>query len=103
MIVHPAGQDVTLSYDLHPRNETPGWIIGLTSYGVGSLANGILAGRYSADLYSYNLIIRNITINDDRSETWYQCVILRSTKGSHHHEVLEYGNITIIYVAFEYY
>ena len=101
MIVHPAGQDVILSYDLHPRNETPGWMIDLTSYGVGSLANGILAGRYSADLFSNHLIIRNITINDDRSGTWYRCVILRETVGSHRDEVLEYGNITILHVAGE--
>ena len=101
MIVHPAGQDVTLSYDLHARNETPGWMIDWTSYGVASLANGIAAG-YSGDLFSNNLIIRNITINDDRSGTWYQCVILRSTEGSHHAEVFEYGNITILHVAGEY-
>ena len=104
MIVHPAGQDVTLSYDLHPGNEfeTPGWMIDLTSYSIGSLANGILAGRYSADLFRNNLIIKNITINDDRSGTWYQCVILRSTQGSHHDQVLKYGNITILHVAGEY-
>ena len=100
MIVHPAGQDVTLLYDLHARNKTPGWMIGLTSYGVDSLAHGIAAG-YSADLFSNNLIIKNITINDDRSGIWYQCVILRSIEGSHHHEVVESGNITILYVAGE--
>ena len=100
MIVHPAGQDVTLSYDLHPKNETPGWMIDLTSYGVSSLANDILAG-YSADLFSNGLIIKNITINDDRSGTRYQCVILRATVGAHYDEVLEYGNITVLYVAGE--
>ena len=101
MIVHPAGQDVTLSYHLHARNETPGWMIDLTSHGVLSLANGLVAG-YSANIFNNNLIIKNITINDDRSGTWYQCVTLRSIEGSHHNEVLESGNITILYVAGEY-
>ena len=102
MIVHPAGQDVTLSYDLHARNETPGWMIDLTSHGVQSIANGLVAG-YSANIFNNNLKIKNITINDDRSGTWYQSVILRSPiEGSHHHEVLESGNITILYVAGEY-
>ena len=101
MIVYPADQDFTLSYDFHARNETPGWMIDLISYGVQSIANGILAG-YSANIFNNNLIIKNITINDDRSGTWYQSVILRSIEGSHHDEVLEYGNITILHVAGEY-
>ena len=96
LIVHPH-QDVTLSYDLRPGNETPGWMTDHILYGAGSLANGILAG-YSADVFTNNLIIKNIMMNDDRSGTWYQCVILRAT---HHHEVLEIGNITILYVAGE--
>ena len=102
MIVNPADQDVTLSYDLHPRNETPGWMIDLTSYGVQSIANGLVAG-YSANIFNNNLrIIKNIMMNDDRSGTWYRCVIVRSIEGSHDHEVLESGNITILYVAGEY-
>ena len=69
-------------------------MIDLESYGVSSLANGLVAG-YSADTRSKDLIIKNITMNDDRSGTWYQCVILRSDA------VVESGNITILYVAGE--
>ena len=100
MIGYP-GQDVTLSYDLDARNETPGWMIDQISHGVQSLANGFVA-RYSANIFNHNLIIKNITVNDDRNETWYQSVTLRSIEGSHYHEVLERGNITILYVAGEY-
>ena len=50
---------------------------------------------YSADGVNNNLIIKNITMNDDRSGTWYQCVILRSGA------VVESGNITILRVAGE--
>ena len=96
LIVHAAGQDVLLSYHLRQPSsgETPAWKIDLTSWGVNSLANGLEAG-YSADGVNNDLIIKNITMNDDRSGTWYQCVILRSGA------VVESGNITILHVAGE--
>ena len=103
LIVHPAGQDVTLSYSglRHAFiNETSGWMIDQIPYGVGALAGGILDGRYSANQFSNNLIIKNVTANDDRSGTWYQCVIIRPVE-YHYDEVVEYGNITILYVAGE--
>ena len=97
LIVHPAGQDVTLPYHLRQTStgETPAWLIDQTSHGVSSLANGLVAG-YSADRVNSDLIIKNITMNDDRSGTWYQCVILRSDD-----TVVESGNITILRVAGE--
>ena len=69
-------------------------MMGLELYGINSLANGILAGRYSVDVHSNDLIIKNITMNDDRSGTWYQCVILRSDV--FHDEVIENGNGTVL-------
>ena len=106
MIVHPAGQDVKLSYSgLRPvyPNETQGWMIGIISYGVSSLFNGILDG-YSADYLSRNnnLIIKNITVNDDRNDTKYRCAILSQFSYFYHYEVVESGNATILYVAGEY-
>ena len=97
LIVHRAGQDVRLSYHLRQPSsgETPAWMIDLTSWGVSSLSNGLVVG-YSADGVNNHLIIKNITMNDDRSGTWYQCVILRSGA------VVESGNITILRVAGEY-
>ena len=97
LIVHAAGQDVLLSYHLRQPSagETPAWLIDLTSFGVSSISSGFVAG-YSADGINNHLIIKNITINDDRSGTWYQCVILRSDA------VVESGNITILRVAGEY-
>ena len=78
-----------------PSNgETPAWMIDRTSSGVSYLSNGLVAG-YSADRVNNDLIIKNITMNDDRSGTWYQCVILRSGA------VVESGNITILRVAGE--
>ena len=49
-----------------------------------------MAGRYGGDVHNNDLIIKKITMNDDRSGTWYQCVILRSRA------VVESGNITIL-------
>ena len=43
-----------------------------TPYGVSSLANGLVAG-YSTDGINNDLTIKNITMNDDRSGTWYLC------------------------------
>ena len=102
LIVHPAGQDVTLSYHLRlpSSDEIPGWMIDQISNGVSSIANGILGGRYSADQFSNDLIIKNITMNDDRNDTRYKCVILRLD--DFRDEVVEYGNVTILYVAGEY-
>ena len=90
--MYPAGQDVRLSYHLRQPStgETPGWKIDLTSYGVSSLFSGFVGRRYSANIHNNDLIM-----SDDRSGTWYQCVLLRSG------EVVENGNITILRVAGE--
>ena len=80
VIVHPAGPDVELLCSV----STPGfvqsgvtWIINFNRYGVNSLTNGILDG-YSADIFSRNLIVKNIVMNDNRNNTEYRCVIIMS-------------------------
>ena len=79
------------------NNESAGWIIDLSSpHGINVLANDGVPG-YSAGLYSNNLIIKNITMNDKRNGSEHQCVI--SGTGRFNYKVVEWGNITILYVA----
>ena len=107
VIVHPDGQDVTLPFGLRQavsgRNETSAWLIGNVQdpYGVNALVNGILTG-YSADLHNDNLIIKNIRMDDDRNDTEYQSVIGTPGTVPNTLDVVENGNITILYVAGKY-
>ena len=75
---HP-GQDVELSCSLAEISENRqiiGWILGnLGHHGVNSILNGRLAG-YSAHTHSTSIIIQNITMNDSRNGTEYQCVTI---------------------------
>ena len=97
VIVHPAGQDVELlcSVAMPGRVQTGiAWIINFALYNVSSLNRGVLPG-YSADLFSSNLIVKNITMNDSRNGTEYRCVITMSG------EIVN-GDTTFLYVAGEY-
>ena len=103
LTVRPAGQNVelmcTLRQPSRENNETIGWIINLSVvYGVSFLSNSGVRG-YSADLLSNNLIIKNITMNDNRNTTEYQCVIHISMGHLGHEEVVESGDIIILHVA----
>ena len=52
-----------------------GWLVGNEGpYGASSLRNGILDG-YSAHIETNNIIILNITMNDNRNGTEYRCGI----------------------------
>ena len=74
VIAHP-GQEVELICNLSQTLGNIGWEINHTvPYGVSSLHNGIL-DEYSADIQTNSLIILNITMNDSRNETEYQCGI----------------------------
>ena len=98
VIVHPAGQDVELlcSVAMPGRVQTRiTWIIGFNDYGVNSLISGVLPG-YSADLNSSNLIVKNITMNDNRNNTEYTCVMTISG------EIVNDGDTTFLYIAGEY-
>ena len=44
---------------------------------MGSLSNGIL-DIYSADINSSNLIVKNIVMNDTRSNIGHRCIIIVS-------------------------
>ena len=82
-------------------NESAVWMIGQGGpYATDFLANGSVDG-YSADMHD-NLIIKNITKNDDRNGTEYRCgAISRATPGAFS-SFVKMGNITILYVAGEY-
>ena len=107
-IVHPTGQNVELLYGNCVRertaNESAAWMIDQRGpYTVQSIANGLVDG-YSADIYNYNLIIKNIAKNDDRNGTEYRCAISTETPDTHPGYVLaiEKGNVTTLCVAGEY-
>ena len=97
VIVHPAGQDVELLCTVTRRiNEQVAWLIEHAGpYTVMSIGNGLVAG-YSRN--GNNLIIKNITMNDDRNDTEYRCVIV--TQGTT--TILNQSDPTILYVAGEY-
>ena len=104
VIVYPDGQDVELLCGLRrpSGNESAAWTIDQAGpYGVNSLANGILDG-YSADLLSNNLLIKNITTNDDRNNTEYQCVTFTPGTFVGDEQIVESGDVIILYVAGEY-
>lgn len=88
VIVHP-GEDVELLCDLTTGT---GWIVnnmGLP-YGLNALFNGQLAGHSSK---GKNIIVENITMNDDRNGSMYRCVETGTPNE---------GNSTYLYVAGEY-
>ena len=75
------------------------WLIGHSGpYGVNAIHNGIVTG-YTTKLFSNNLIVENITMNDIRNDTEYQCVIVTVVGGVT--EITQTGNTTILYVAGE--
>ena len=75
---HP-GQDVELSCSFGEttgNTQTIGWLVGGGGpYGINSLSNRVLVG-YSAHTHSTSIIIQNITMNDSRNGTEYQCVTI---------------------------
>ena len=105
--VHPYSQDVTLPFGLRQAvidaDERPAWLIGTVQvpYGVNALAGSILPG-YSADLHNNDLIIKNIRMNDNRNDTEYQSVIGTPGTVPGTLDVVESGNVTILYVAGKY-
>ena len=73
------------------------WLIGYSGpYTLKQLHNGIWPGYNSK---GNNLIIENIMMNDDRNETEYQCVTVRSTATK---SIIDLSDLTILYVAGEY-
>ena len=103
--VHPAGQDVELLCTVMTSNDTEAvaWLINhMGPFRLNALLNGVVAG-YSTRLNENNLIVKNITMNDNRNDTEYRCVITTqdTTQGATP-TILRSGDPTILYVAGEY-
>ena len=102
-IVYPS-QDVELLCTVTPSDvQTAAWIINNMGsvYTVQLLHNGILTG-YSSN--GNNLIIENIMMNDDRNDTEYICVTVSSALSQPTTAVIvDESDVTILYVAGEYY
>ena len=100
VIAHP-GQNVRLLCDVASSGDkTVAWIINNgVIHTVRQLHSGILTG-YSTS--GNNLIIKNITMNDDRNETEYICVTASSTQPMLS-DIIDESDPTILYVAGEYF
>ena len=101
VIAHP-GQNVTLICTVTPSDgQTTAWLIdnGVV-YTVQQLHTGILTG-YSSN--GNNLMIENITMNDDRNDTEYNCVTVSSTVSRPTvADIVDESDPTILYVTGEY-
>ena len=74
-------------------NPTVSWMINdMRPYGLTPLSEGRLAG-YSSN--GSNLIVKNVTVNDDRNGSSYNCVITSRIA------ILRQSNSTTLYVAGE--
>ena len=95
VIAHP-GQDVELlcTVTVTSDNPTVSWMINdMTPIGLDTLREGRLAG-YSSN--GNNLIVKNVTMNDVRNGSNYNCVITSRIA------ILQQNNSTILYIAGEY-
>ena len=100
VIAHP-GQDVELLCTVTVTSgQAAEWLINMTMgpYRINAIRIGILPG-YTANMGSNNLIVENITMNDDRNGSDYRCVIVPLIDTSS--LVVERSNPTILYVAGE--
>ena len=95
VIAHP-GQDVELlcAVTMTSGNPTVSWMINdMTPIGLATLHTGRQAG-YSSN--GNNLIVENVTMNDVRNGSNYNCVITSRIA------ILRQSNSTILYIAGEY-
>ena len=101
VIAHP-GKDVELLCDVTPSgDQKTAWVIDIAHgpYTVQLLHNGILTG-YSSN--GNNLIVQNITMNDNRNGSKYQCVTVLRTQPELTN-IIDESDPTILYVAGEYF
>ena len=81
-------------------NETVAWLVNLEGpHGINSIRNGLLDNDgYTATFGSNNLIVENITMNDVRNESIFQCVIILQYIAT----ILRESDRTILFIAGEY-
>ena len=95
IVIACPGQDVELlcTVTMTSGNPTVSWMINdMGPYGLVTLREGRLAG-YSSN--GNNLIVKNVTVNDVRNGSYYNCVITSSIA------ILRQSNSTILYIAGE--
>ena len=86
------------------ESQVAAWIIndGIP-HGLSAIRGDIVPG-YNATLFSNNLIIENIKINDDRNGSEYSCVTIpKGTSNPSAADVINASDPTILYVAGEHY
>ena len=104
VIAHP-GQDVELLCTVtvtDSGSQGVGWLINnsMGPYRINAIRGGILA-RHTATLGSNNLIVENITMNDDRNGSDYRCVIVPAQGTASLGDIIDESDPTILYVAGE--
>ena len=104
VIAHP-GQDVVLLCNVTPsENQTVAWAINLEVLRGLSAIRGDIVPGYNATLFSNNLIIENIKINDDRNGSEYRCVTTpKGISAPLATDIINESDPTILYVAGEHY
>ena len=103
VIAHP-GQDVELLCTVteDSTTQTEGWVVNnMGPYRINALRNGILI-RHNASLDGGNLMVENITRNDNRSGSEYICVIVPAEGMITLDDIIYESDPTILYVAGEY-
>ena len=103
VIAHP-GQDVELLCTVTEDSTTltEGWLVNNAGpYRISALRSGILI-RHNASLDGGNLLVKNITMNDNRSGSEYICVIVPAEGMITLNDIIHESDPTILYVAGEY-
>ena len=100
VIAHP-GQDVELLCNIAPSDpstQRAAWIIdNMGPYNTQVLRNGYVDG-YSTNLFSNNLIVKDIIMNDARNNSDFTCVVvLRDNETA----IVGRSDLTILYIAGE--
>ena len=85
-------------------SQVAAWIIDHGIPHVLPAIRGDIIPGYNATLFSNNLIIENIKINDDRNGSEYHCVTIPSgTSNPSAADIINASDPTILYVAGEHY
>ena len=108
IVIARPGQDVELLCTVtvtDSGSQTAAWLINNKGpYRVNSLRGGSLAGHrgeQETDPDSNNIIVKNITMNDERNGSDYRCVIVPAHGTFTLADIMEESKPTILYVAGE--
>ena len=100
---HP-GQDVELLCTVTEDSTalTEGWLVNnMGPYKINAIHHGILSG-HNASMDGGNLMVQNITTNDNRSGSEYICVIIPAEGSVTIADIIYWSDPTFLYVSGEY-